>query len=46
MEVISNPKEQLYVRTVENKVYKFQGTDYKKDWVYVKRYQKRNIQEI
>ncbi|RZJ52877.1 MAG: hypothetical protein EOO44_10425 [Flavobacterium sp.] len=36
MEIISNPKEQLYVRTVENKVYKFQGTDYKKDWVYVK----------
>ncbi|MEN2415428.1 hypothetical protein [Flavobacterium mesophilum] len=36
MEIISNPKEQLCIRTYENKVYKFQGTDYMKDWVYVK----------
>ncbi|TPG37890.1 WD40/YVTN/BNR-like repeat-containing protein [Flavobacterium pectinovorum] len=36
MEIISNPKEQLCVLTSENKIYKLQGTDYKKDWVYVK----------
>jgi hypothetical protein len=36
IEIISNPNEQLCVLTSENKIYKLQGTDYKKDWVYVK----------
>lgn len=34
--IISDPKEPLCILTDENKIYKFQGTDYKKDWVYVK----------
>lgn len=36
IEIISSPKEQLCVLTSESKIYKLQGTDYKKDWVYVK----------
>lgn len=36
VKIISNPKEQLCILTFENKIYKLQGTDYKKDWVYVK----------
>ena len=36
LKIISNPKEQLCVITFENKIYKLQGTDYKKDWIYVK----------
>jgi len=36
IKIISNPKEQLCLLTDENKIYKLQGADYKKDWVYVK----------
>ncbi|MFD1604037.1 hypothetical protein ACFSJW_08980 [Flavobacterium artemisiae] len=36
VKIVSDPKEPLSILTDENKIYKLKGTNYKKDWVYVK----------